>query len=123
MFDQYVTQLLHSTTTKSHLPPIQRGRHHVFSPEHTTRDILSFMAQVQGLKMPKEQIGWWSCQVLDRAGSVCARCSRNCMCKLEPAKSGGSLDTSLEYYAREWRSSLRSVRSPYYFYANSQLNG
>ncbi|XP_047219185.1 phosphorylase b kinase regulatory subunit alpha, liver isoform isoform X3 [Girardinichthys multiradiatus] len=56
MFDQYLTQLLHSTTTKSHLPPIQRGRHHVFSPEHTTRDILSFMAQVQGLKMPKSSL-------------------------------------------------------------------
>ncbi|XP_027871019.1 phosphorylase b kinase regulatory subunit alpha, liver isoform isoform X2 [Xiphophorus couchianus] len=52
-FDQYITQLLHSTTTKSYLPPIQRGQHHIFSPEHTTRDILSFMAQVQGLKMPK----------------------------------------------------------------------
>uniref|UniRef100_A0A669C758 Phosphorylase b kinase regulatory subunit n=1 Tax=Oreochromis niloticus TaxID=8128 RepID=A0A669C758_ORENI len=49
VFDQYLTQLLHSTTTKCHLPPIQRGQHHVFSPEHTTRDILSFMAQVQGL--------------------------------------------------------------------------
>lgn len=53
-FDQYLTQLLHSTTTKSYLPPIQRGQHHVFSPEHTTRDILSFMAQVQGLKMPSQ---------------------------------------------------------------------
>ncbi|XP_016530863.1 phosphorylase b kinase regulatory subunit alpha, liver isoform isoform X3 [Poecilia formosa] len=52
-FDQYITQLLHSTATKSYLPPIQRGQHHIFSPEHTTRDILSFMAQVQGLKMPK----------------------------------------------------------------------
>lgn len=55
-FDQYLTQLLHSTTTKSYLPPIQRGQHHVFSPEHTTRDILSFMAQVQGLKMPKSSM-------------------------------------------------------------------
>uniref|UniRef100_A0A4W6CAC0 Phosphorylase b kinase regulatory subunit n=1 Tax=Lates calcarifer TaxID=8187 RepID=A0A4W6CAC0_LATCA len=45
MFDQYLTQLLHSTNTKSHLPPIQRGQHHVFSAEHTTRDILSLMAQ------------------------------------------------------------------------------
>ncbi|KAF7212373.1 phosphorylase b kinase regulatory subunit alpha, liver isoform isoform X2 [Nothobranchius furzeri] len=54
VFDQYLTQLLHSTTTtKGHLPPIQRGQHHVFSPEHTTRDILSFMAQVQGLRIPK----------------------------------------------------------------------
>uniref|UniRef100_A0A4W6CGU4 Phosphorylase b kinase regulatory subunit n=1 Tax=Lates calcarifer TaxID=8187 RepID=A0A4W6CGU4_LATCA len=43
MFDQYLTQLLHSTNTKSHLPPIQRGQHHVFSAEHTTRDILSLM--------------------------------------------------------------------------------
>lgn len=57
MFDQYLTQLLHSTTTKCHLPPIQRGRHHVFSAEHTTRDILSFMAQVQGLNMPSELLG------------------------------------------------------------------
>lgn len=54
VFDQYLTQLLHSTTTKCHLPPIQRGQHHVFSPEHTTRDILSFMAQVQGLNVPSE---------------------------------------------------------------------
>ncbi|KAF7669308.1 hypothetical protein LDENG_00212550 [Lucifuga dentata] len=54
MFDQYLTQLLHSTTTtKCHLPPIQTGQHHVFSAEHTTRDILSLMAKVQGLNMPK----------------------------------------------------------------------
>lgn len=52
--DQYLTQLLHSTTQKFHLPPIQRGQHHVFSAEHTTRDILSFMAQVQGLNVPRE---------------------------------------------------------------------
>lgn len=56
MFDQYLTQLLHSTTTKCHLPPIQRGQHHVFSAEHTTRDILSLMAQVQGLNMPKSSM-------------------------------------------------------------------
>ncbi|XP_045889011.1 phosphorylase b kinase regulatory subunit alpha, liver isoform isoform X4 [Micropterus dolomieu] len=56
MFDQYLTQLLHSTTTKSHLPPIQTGQHHVFSAEHTTRDILSFMAKVQGLNMPKSSM-------------------------------------------------------------------
>ncbi|XP_041643092.1 phosphorylase b kinase regulatory subunit alpha, liver isoform isoform X2 [Cheilinus undulatus] len=56
MFDQYLTQLLHSTTIKSHLPPIQRGQHHVFSAEHTTRDILSFMAQVQGLNIPKSSM-------------------------------------------------------------------
>ncbi|XP_076587512.1 phosphorylase b kinase regulatory subunit alpha, liver isoform isoform X1 [Chaetodon auriga] len=56
MFDQYLTQLLHSTTTKCHLPPIQRGQHHVFSAEHTTRDILSFMAQVQGLNIPKSSM-------------------------------------------------------------------
>ncbi|XP_026077331.1 phosphorylase b kinase regulatory subunit alpha, liver isoform isoform X3 [Carassius auratus] len=53
MFHQYLTDLLHSTATKYHLPPIQRGQHHVFSAEHTTRDILSFMAQVQGHNMPK----------------------------------------------------------------------
>lgn len=52
--DQYLTQLLQSTTQKFHLPPIQRGQHHVFSAEHTTRDILSFMAQVQGLNVPRE---------------------------------------------------------------------
>ncbi|XP_068167565.1 phosphorylase b kinase regulatory subunit alpha, liver isoform isoform X3 [Antennarius striatus] len=51
-FDQYLTQLLHSTTTKSHLPSTQKGQHHIFSAEHTTRDILSFMAQVQGLNLP-----------------------------------------------------------------------
>uniref|UniRef100_UPI0037E8900A phosphorylase b kinase regulatory subunit alpha, liver isoform isoform X2 n=1 Tax=Semicossyphus pulcher TaxID=241346 RepID=UPI0037E8900A len=56
MFDQYLTQLLHSTTIKCHLPPIQRGQHHVFSAEHTTRDILSFMAQVQGLNIPKSSM-------------------------------------------------------------------
>ncbi|CAN9507182.1 unnamed protein product [Ophioblennius macclurei] len=56
MFDQYLTQLLRSTTTKCHLPPIQRGQHHVFSAEHTTRDILSFMAQVQGLNIPKSSM-------------------------------------------------------------------
>uniref|UniRef100_A0A8C9X2H6 Phosphorylase b kinase regulatory subunit n=1 Tax=Sander lucioperca TaxID=283035 RepID=A0A8C9X2H6_SANLU len=56
MFDQYLTQLLHSTNTKSHLPPIQSGQHHVFSAEHSTRDILSFMAQVQGLNMPKSSM-------------------------------------------------------------------
>uniref|UniRef100_A0A8C1V1L4 Phosphorylase b kinase regulatory subunit n=1 Tax=Cyprinus carpio TaxID=7962 RepID=A0A8C1V1L4_CYPCA len=50
---QYLTDLLHSTATKYHLPPIQRGQHHVFSAEHTTRDILSFMAQVQGHNIPK----------------------------------------------------------------------
>ncbi|XP_031669354.1 phosphorylase b kinase regulatory subunit alpha, liver isoform-like isoform X6 [Oncorhynchus kisutch] len=53
MFDHYLSQLMQSTATKCHLPPIQRGQHHVFSAEHTTRDILSFMAQVQGLNMPK----------------------------------------------------------------------
>ncbi|XP_068455517.1 phosphorylase b kinase regulatory subunit alpha, liver isoform isoform X2 [Clinocottus analis] len=56
-FDQYLTQLLHSTSsTQRHLPPIQRGQHHVFSAEHTTRDILSFMAQVQGLNIPKSSM-------------------------------------------------------------------
>ncbi|XP_044209222.1 phosphorylase b kinase regulatory subunit alpha, liver isoform isoform X2 [Thunnus albacares] len=56
-FDQYLTQLLRSTTTtKCHLPPIQRGQHHVFSAEHSTRDILSLMAQVQGLNMPKSSM-------------------------------------------------------------------
>uniref|UniRef100_A0A4W4HL26 Phosphorylase b kinase regulatory subunit n=1 Tax=Electrophorus electricus TaxID=8005 RepID=A0A4W4HL26_ELEEL len=53
VLDQYLTQLLQSTATKSHLPPIQRGQQHVFSAEHTTRDILTLMAQVQGLDMPK----------------------------------------------------------------------
>ncbi|XP_061596587.1 phosphorylase b kinase regulatory subunit alpha, liver isoform isoform X5 [Cololabis saira] len=56
MFDQYLRQLHHCTTTKSHLPPIQRGQHHVFSAEHTTRDILSFMAQIQGLNIPKSSM-------------------------------------------------------------------
>nr|XP_055039925.1 phosphorylase b kinase regulatory subunit alpha, liver isoform isoform X1 [Misgurnus anguillicaudatus] len=56
MFEQYLTDLLHSTATKCHLPPIQGGQHHVFSAEHTTRDILSFMAQVQGKNMPKSSM-------------------------------------------------------------------
>ncbi|XP_029904338.1 phosphorylase b kinase regulatory subunit alpha, liver isoform isoform X2 [Myripristis murdjan] len=50
MIDQYLNKLLHSTS-KCHLPPIQRGQHHVFSAEHTTRDILSLMAQVKGLNL------------------------------------------------------------------------
>uniref|UniRef100_A0A7N6FBX6 Phosphorylase b kinase regulatory subunit n=1 Tax=Anabas testudineus TaxID=64144 RepID=A0A7N6FBX6_ANATE len=56
MFEQYLNQLLHRNTTKCHLPPIQRGHHHVFSAEHTTRDILSLMAEVQGLNMPKSSM-------------------------------------------------------------------
>ncbi|KAJ8399618.1 hypothetical protein AAFF_G00410290 [Aldrovandia affinis] len=52
-FDQHLTQLLQSTVSKSNLPPIQRGQHHFFSAEHTTRDILTLMAQVQGTSMPK----------------------------------------------------------------------
>ncbi|KAM7016039.1 phosphorylase b kinase regulatory subunit alpha, liver isoform 3-T3 [Tautogolabrus adspersus] len=56
VFDQYLTQLLHSTTITCHLPPIQRGQHHVFSAEHTTRDILSFMAQVKGINIPKSSM-------------------------------------------------------------------
>uniref|UniRef100_A0A665VWQ9 Phosphorylase b kinase regulatory subunit n=1 Tax=Echeneis naucrates TaxID=173247 RepID=A0A665VWQ9_ECHNA len=51
MFDQYLTQLLHSTKTESHLPPTKKGQDHVFSAEHTTRDILSLLAQIQGLNM------------------------------------------------------------------------
>lgn len=54
VFEQYLTDLLHITTTKVNLPPIQRGQHHVFSAEHTTRDILSFMAQVQGHNIPSK---------------------------------------------------------------------
>uniref|UniRef100_A0A8C1V422 Phosphorylase b kinase regulatory subunit n=1 Tax=Cyprinus carpio TaxID=7962 RepID=A0A8C1V422_CYPCA len=70
MFDQYLTDLLHSTATKYHLPPIQRGQHHVFSAEHTTRDILSFMAQVQGHNIPSKPSGfifnkWISCFLLE----------------------------------------------------------
>lgn len=56
VFDQYLTQLLHSTSTKSHLPPIQRGQHHVFSAEHTTRDILSLMAKVQGINIQQSSM-------------------------------------------------------------------
>ncbi|CAL8246317.1 unnamed protein product [Lota lota] len=56
VLDQYLTQLLHSTTSRCHLPPLQGGQHHVFSAEHTTRDILSLMAQVQGLSMPKSSM-------------------------------------------------------------------
>nr|XP_061796223.1 phosphorylase b kinase regulatory subunit alpha, liver isoform [Nerophis lumbriciformis] len=55
-FDQYLTQLLHSTTSRSHLPPIKSGQHHVFSAEHTTRDILSLMAKVQGVNIPKSSM-------------------------------------------------------------------
>lgn len=56
MFDRYLTQLLQSTAPRCHLPPLQRGQHHVFSAEHTTRDILSLMAQVQGFNMPKSSM-------------------------------------------------------------------
>ncbi|TSK53626.1 Phosphorylase b kinase regulatory subunit alpha, liver isoform [Bagarius yarrelli] len=53
VLDQYFVHLLESTATRSHLPPIQKGQEHVFSAEHTTRDILTLMAQVQGHNMPK----------------------------------------------------------------------
>ncbi|XP_061743383.1 phosphorylase b kinase regulatory subunit alpha, liver isoform-like [Nerophis ophidion] len=56
VFDEYLTQLLHSTASTCHLPPIQRGQQHVFTAQHTTRDILSFVAQVQGLHMPKSSM-------------------------------------------------------------------
>lgn len=62
-------------------------------------------------RWPEGLIGWWSCQFLGRAESACVPCWRSCMYKLEPAKSGDSSDTSLGYYARKWRSSLRSVTS------------
>ncbi|KAG5833307.1 phosphorylase b kinase regulatory subunit alpha, liver isoform isoform X1 [Anguilla rostrata] len=55
-FDQYLTQLVQSTAGRSSLPPIQSGQHHVFSAEHTTRDILSLMAQVQGVSLPKSSM-------------------------------------------------------------------
>ncbi|XP_077447544.1 phosphorylase b kinase regulatory subunit alpha, liver isoform isoform X4 [Stigmatopora argus] len=55
-FDQYLTQLLHSTTSRCHLPPIKSGELHVFSAEHTTRDILSLMAKVQGVNVPKSSM-------------------------------------------------------------------
>uniref|UniRef100_A0A3P9IFJ4 Phosphorylase b kinase regulatory subunit n=1 Tax=Oryzias latipes TaxID=8090 RepID=A0A3P9IFJ4_ORYLA len=55
-FDQYLMQLLQSTAAQSHLPPIQRGLQHIFSAEHTTKDILSFMAQVQGLNELKSSL-------------------------------------------------------------------
>ncbi|XP_034050672.1 phosphorylase b kinase regulatory subunit alpha, liver isoform isoform X2 [Thalassophryne amazonica] len=54
--DQYLMQLLDSTSTKRHLPPIHRGQQHVFSAQHSTRDILSFMAQVQGRNIPKSSM-------------------------------------------------------------------
>ncbi|XP_046713387.1 phosphorylase b kinase regulatory subunit alpha, liver isoform isoform X3 [Silurus meridionalis] len=53
VLDQYFDHLLQSTATTSHLPAIQKGQEHVFSAEHTTRDILTLMAQVQGKNMPK----------------------------------------------------------------------
>ncbi|XP_077569112.1 phosphorylase b kinase regulatory subunit alpha, liver isoform isoform X3 [Stigmatopora nigra] len=56
VFDQYLTQLLHSTTSRCHLPPIKSGQLHVFSAEHTTRDILSLMAKVQGVNVPKSSM-------------------------------------------------------------------
>uniref|UniRef100_A0A7N8X2S9 Phosphorylase b kinase regulatory subunit n=1 Tax=Mastacembelus armatus TaxID=205130 RepID=A0A7N8X2S9_9TELE len=70
MFDQYLTQLLHSTTAKCHLPPIQRGQHHVFSAEHTTRDILSLMAQVQGLNMPSKLLRIVFCLICHKPHSA-----------------------------------------------------
>ncbi|KAF4083289.1 hypothetical protein AMELA_G00138250 [Ameiurus melas] len=51
--DQYFAIIQQSTAPKSHLPPIQKGQDHVFSAEHTTRDILTLMAQVHGHSMPK----------------------------------------------------------------------
>lgn len=53
-FDQYISQLLQRTAPRCYLPPIQRGHQHVFRAEHTTRDILSLVAQAQGVKMPRK---------------------------------------------------------------------
>lgn len=58
-------------------------------------------------------IGWWSCQVQDRVASACTTYWKSCTSKLEPAKSGGSSDTSLGYYTNESKSLLRSVTHEY----------
>lgn len=58
-------------------------------------------------------IGWWSCQVQDRVVSACTLFWKSCTSKLEPAKSGGSSDTFLGYYANESKFLLRSVTHEY----------
>ncbi|MGH0134275.1 UNVERIFIED_CONTAM: hypothetical protein FKN15_052408 [Acipenser sinensis] len=71
--DQYIQHLLQSTAPKSHLPPICQtpGQHHVFSAEHTTRDILSMVAKAKGLEdpdsdlhLPRDRHGNVDCQSL-----------------------------------------------------------
>uniref|UniRef100_A0A3P9LFF6 Phosphorylase b kinase regulatory subunit n=1 Tax=Oryzias latipes TaxID=8090 RepID=A0A3P9LFF6_ORYLA len=51
-FDQYLMQLLQSTAAQSHLPPIQRGLQHIFSAEHTTKDILSSLNLLEVPHLP-----------------------------------------------------------------------
>ncbi|XP_033867540.2 phosphorylase b kinase regulatory subunit alpha, liver isoform isoform X1 [Acipenser ruthenus] len=66
--DQYIQHLLQSTAPKSHLPPICQtpGQHHVFSAEHTTRDILSMVAKAKGLEVPKVSMYLPSANVLKK---------------------------------------------------------
>ncbi|XP_039600948.1 phosphorylase b kinase regulatory subunit alpha, liver isoform-like isoform X3 [Polypterus senegalus] len=53
--DQYINHLLQSTTPKSNLPSVCKipGQHHLFSSEHTTRDVFSLVAKAKGLDVPK----------------------------------------------------------------------
>uniref|UniRef100_A0A3B3BY81 Phosphorylase b kinase regulatory subunit n=1 Tax=Oryzias melastigma TaxID=30732 RepID=A0A3B3BY81_ORYME len=58
-FDQYLMQLLQSTTAQSHLPPIQRGLQHIFSAEHTTKDILSSSSAWFACKSEQGKPSWF----------------------------------------------------------------
>ncbi|XP_028338698.1 phosphorylase b kinase regulatory subunit alpha, liver isoform isoform X5 [Physeter macrocephalus] len=52
--DQYINQLLQSTSSKCYLPPLCKKTEdsHVFSAIYSTRDILSVMAKAKGLEIP-----------------------------------------------------------------------
>uniref|UniRef100_W5ML05 Phosphorylase b kinase regulatory subunit n=1 Tax=Lepisosteus oculatus TaxID=7918 RepID=W5ML05_LEPOC len=66
--DRYIDHLLQSTVQKSHLPSIcpRPGQQHVFSAEHTTRDILSMVAKAQGLQVPKVSMYLPTAPVMNR---------------------------------------------------------
>ncbi|XP_066561974.1 phosphorylase b kinase regulatory subunit alpha, liver isoform isoform X2 [Amia ocellicauda] len=67
-FDQYINHLLQSTVSMTHLPCVVRraGQQHMFSAEHTTRDILSMVAKAQGFQVPKVSMCLPAVPVLNR---------------------------------------------------------
>lgn len=52
--DQYINDVLQSTSLKSYLPPTSKTANQppVFSANHSTTDILSIMAKTKGLEVP-----------------------------------------------------------------------